>query len=114
MYSANEPLRWQVRRSCRRLHCPRAAAKIFPLLFLCAEDRILCGFGDSELQNGLCRNFDFGAGRRVASESSLSLLLHQLPETRKRELTLLRFSVGKVHETGDEILCLLLAQPGLL
>src|SRR5262249_25560222 len=79
----------------------------------CAENRILCGFSDSELQNGFGRNFDFRPGCRVTADSGLSLLLHQLSEPRKRELTLLRFTVSEIDKTGYEILSLLLAHSGL-
>ena len=83
------------------------------LLFRRAKDRILCGFGDAELQNRLGGDLDFCARRGIAAEACLSLLLYKFAESWKCELAFLRLAVGQISQRGHEILYILLADASL-
>src|SRR6185369_16637770 len=69
------------------------------LLLLRAEDRILGGFGDAELDDALGRNLNLLAGGRVAADAGFAIHEHQFAEARKSEGVLCVF----VREVRDMI-----------
>jgi len=73
------------------------------------QDRVLRRLCDAELDDRLGRNVNLLTRGRVASHSSRTVLLHQLTDTRERELTaLLRLLVCEldegIHKRGDLLL----------
>src|ERR1700730_5009637 len=76
-----------------------AFAMNFKSKLLLGGDRVLRGFGDAELHDGLRLDLDGFAGLRVASDASLAVRLHETAEAGNNEdAVLLGFFDGGIGE----------------
>src|SRR5271165_304636 len=79
------------------------ASRLYSELLLCPQNRVLCHLGDSELDDGLSRNFDLLLCLRIEAHASLPFLLYELAKAGQDEFAFLfdRF-VGEVAERIEE------------